>query len=37
LLTEPLLRRCIESGIDYDMRGMEKPSDHAPVWTTLEG
>jgi len=37
LLTDPLLTRCRESGIDYDMRGMEKPSDHAPVWTTLEG
>jgi len=22
-----------ESGIDYDIRGMEKPSDHAPIWT----
>ena len=19
--------------IDYEIRGMEKPSDHAPVWT----
>ena len=36
LLTAPLLRRCRESGIDYALRGMEKPSDHAPVWTTLE-
>ena len=22
-----------EVGIDYDIRGMEKPSDHAPIWT----
>ena len=25
-----------ESGIDYDIRGMEKPSDHAPIWTQFE-
>jgi len=21
--------------VDYDIRGMEKPSDHAPVWVEL--
>ena len=21
------------AGVDYDIRGMEKPSDHAPIWT----
>ena len=23
---------CVGAGIDYDIRAMEKPSDHAPVW-----
>ena len=23
-------------GIDYDIRGMEKPSDHAPIWTQFD-
>lgn len=27
-----LIDHCIAGGIDYDIRGMEKPSDHAPVW-----
>ncbi|MFN3580673.1 MAG: exodeoxyribonuclease III [Pseudomonas sp.] len=27
-----LVDKCVESGIDYAIRGMEKPSDHAPVW-----
>ncbi|EBP3193084.1 exodeoxyribonuclease III, partial [Salmonella enterica] len=26
---------CAETGIDYDIRSMEKPSDHAPVWATF--
>jgi len=21
--------------VDYDIRGMQKPSDHAPVWVEL--
>jgi exodeoxyribonuclease III len=21
-----------ETGIDYELRGIEKPSDHAPIW-----
>ncbi|TCV99943.1 exodeoxyribonuclease III [Biostraticola tofi] len=25
-----------DSGIDYNIRAMEKPSDHAPVWTTFD-
>jgi len=32
LATEPLVKCCVDSGIDYDIRGMEKPSDHCPVW-----
>jgi exodeoxyribonuclease-3 len=30
------LNDCLESaGIDYKTRGMEKPSDHAPVWSNF--
>ncbi len=32
-VTESLLKLASESDIDYEIRGMEKPSDHAPVWT----
>ena len=35
-VTKPLLDRAVESEIDYEIRGMEKPSDHAPVWTKFE-
>lgn len=33
LATKPLMKRCKEAGIDYDIRAMEKPSDHCPIWT----
>ena len=32
LVTAPLYARCIDANIDYAIRGMEKPSDHAPIW-----
>ncbi|MDO6681564.1 exodeoxyribonuclease III [Oceanobacter sp. 5_MG-2023] len=35
LVTEPLLASCDEVGISYAIRGMEKPSDHAPIWLKL--
>ncbi|AYA40093.1 exodeoxyribonuclease III [Xenorhabdus nematophila] len=35
LASQPLAKRCVSSGIDYVIRSMEKPSDHAPVWTTF--
>ncbi|WP_281646308.1 exodeoxyribonuclease III [Parendozoicomonas sp. Alg238-R29] len=35
LVTKPLLENCSGAGVDYDIRGMEKPSDHAPVWAQL--
>ncbi|MGM0535657.1 MAG: exodeoxyribonuclease III [Pseudomonadota bacterium] len=35
LVSAPLAEKVTEAGIDYDLRGMEKPSDHAPVWTEL--
>ena len=36
LATETLARQCRDSGIDYDIRGMDKPSDHCPVWADFE-
>lgn len=35
LVSAPLIERVSEAGIDYALRGMERPSDHAPVWTEL--
>lgn len=31
-----LAERCIGAGIDYDVRAMAKPSDHAPVWAEFD-
>lgn len=37
LLATPCLNdKVVDSGVDYDIRGMEKPSDHAPVWTEFK-
>jgi exodeoxyribonuclease-3 len=36
LLTRSLLTHCRAAGIDYEIRGMEKPSDHCPVWVELD-
>ncbi len=36
LITEPLASRCVDAGIDYEIRGTEKPSDHCPIWATFE-
>ncbi len=33
LATRPLAERCIATGIDYGIRAMDRPSDHAPVWS----
>lgn len=35
LATNPLLERCTDAGIDYDIRGMERPSDHCPIWASF--
>ncbi|KAF0808982.1 exodeoxyribonuclease III [Alcanivorax sp. S71-1-4] len=35
LATAPLISRLRETGIDYDIRSMEKPSDHCPVWASF--
>ncbi len=35
LATKALAETCIESDIDYELRGIEKPSDHAPIWSVF--
>ena len=32
LATPALANRCTESEVDYELRAIEKPSDHAPIW-----
>ncbi|MCV9877345.1 exodeoxyribonuclease III [Brenneria izbisi] len=32
LASQVLVERCTRTGIDYAIRAMEKPSDHAPIW-----
>lgn len=36
LATRPMMERLVEVGIDYELRGMEKPSDHCPVWARFD-
>jgi len=36
LASAALARRCTGAGIDYDIRAMEKPSDHASVWAEFD-
>lgn len=36
LASKPLAERCVETGIDLEIRAMEKPSDHSPVWAVFE-
>lgn len=36
LMTQSLLEKCNASGIDYDIRGMERPSDHCPIWVDID-
>ena len=36
LATASLSKRCVESDIDYPLRGIEKPSDHAPIWSIFK-
>lgn len=31
-----LIDQCVDTGIDYAIRSMEKPSDHAPVWAEFD-
>lgn len=36
LVTRGLYDACTEAGISYGIRGMEKPSDHAPIWSDFK-
>ncbi len=36
LVTRSLMGYCRDAGIAYDIRGMEKPSDHCPVWAEFD-
>ncbi|MBC3764276.1 exodeoxyribonuclease III [Neptunicella marina] len=36
LATEKLHTQLTDAGIDYELRGIEKPSDHAPIWATYK-
>jgi exodeoxyribonuclease-3 len=37
ILATPSLHGALkDAGIDYALRGIEKPSDHAPIWATYE-
>ena len=33
LATASLAEKTVEADIDYELRGIDKPSDHAPIWT----
>jgi exodeoxyribonuclease-3 len=35
LLSAPLASRLADAGVDRDVRGQERASDHAPAWITL--
>lgn len=35
LASQALTAHLCDAGIDYDIRSVEKPSDHAPIWLTL--
>lgn len=34
--TKTLMKTCTDTGIDLEIRGMDKPSDHAPVWARFD-
>lgn len=36
LASRSLEQHCTGAGIDYDIRAMEKPSDHCPVWAEFD-
>ena len=36
LCTADLIDSCVDAGISYELRGMEKPSDHAPIWAAFD-
>lgn len=36
LASAPLIERLEQTGIDYHIRGLDKPSDHAPIWASFD-
>lgn len=36
LATQPLMDTLVDAGVYYDIRGLEKPSDHAPIWADFD-
>lgn len=36
LASRPLAETCSDAGISYTIRGMEKPSDHCPIWANFD-
>lgn len=36
LASQKLAPLCVGAGIDYEIRAMEKPSDHAPTWAEFK-
>ncbi|WP_227429575.1 exodeoxyribonuclease III [Psychrobacter sp. I-STPA6b] len=36
LCTPNLKSHCQDAGISYQLRGMDKPSDHAPIWAAFD-
>lgn len=36
LASSPLAARVRDAGIAYDIRAMERPSDHCPIWTDID-
>ena len=36
LCTPDLISHCVDAGISYELRAMEKPSDHAPIWSAFD-
>lgn len=36
LASQALAPKCIDTGMDYQIRAMEKPSDHVPIWAEFK-
>ncbi len=37
MASDRLLPNATEAGVSYDIRGMERPSDHCPIWARFDG
>lgn len=36
LCSQDLVNNCVDAGISYPLRAMDKPSDHAPIWSAFK-